>query len=129
MFASETRIANHRLLSRLGQSACLSHAIALDDMFDNGNDFVVGKSSVKENGPSTLGKRFFALQTVEQACGFRTILGIIPGTHADIFSAANAVLGAIFIRTAKLLQVVHDCKGERKLPKRKGLRERAKDTN
>jgi len=30
------------------------------------------------------------------------------GTNADIFFASNTVFGAIFILTAKLIEVVHD---------------------
>jgi hypothetical protein len=105
MLACEASIADHRLLSRFGQSAGLSHAVAFNDVLNNGDDLVFGKPSVEENGAAMLGKSLFANQTPEEPCFF---ILTVPGADADISCAPNAVFRALFILTTKLLQVDHD---------------------
>jgi hypothetical protein len=122
-------VPDHCVLMSFGQPAGLSHAVAFNDMLNDGNHLVVGKARIKKDGSSAFGKGLFALQTVEQPCGLLTILGVIPGSHADIFASTNPVLGAIFILTTKLLQVVHENNSVRKLTKSKDLRERTQNTN
>ena len=42
MVAGKSSVPNDRLMMNLGQAAGLSHAIAFDDVFVNGNDGFVG---------------------------------------------------------------------------------------
>jgi len=43
-------------MMNFGQATGLSHAIAFDDVFMNGNDGFVGQGRTKKNGSSAFGK-------------------------------------------------------------------------
>jgi len=60
-------------------------AIAFDDVFDNGNNFVFGQSGVEKNRAAVFGKALFTVQTIQEV-----------GSCGAIFSA-NAVFRAFFI--------------------------------
>jgi hypothetical protein len=74
-------------------------------VFDDGNDFIVGQSGIKKNRSSSFGKIFFAVQAIQQSAA---LIFAVEGTHADIFTAPNAVERTLFIMAKKLLEIVHD---------------------
>jgi len=73
-------------------------------VFDDGHDFIFGKSGVEKNRSAMFGKALFAHFALQEA-GVVLTVGVF---NADIFSVSNAEGGAIFIRAAKLFQVVDD---------------------
>jgi len=60
MFASETSVTNDGVWINFHQSTGLSHAIAIDDVFADGNDGIFGQSGAEKNGAVVFGKAFVA---------------------------------------------------------------------
>jgi hypothetical protein len=104
MLTGKPRVPNDRLMMNFCQATGLSHAIAFGDVFVNGNDGFVGESGIEKDGSATFGEGFFAMGAIQQAGIFLTV----SEAYADIFCASHAVFRTLFIRTEKVLQVVHD---------------------
>jgi hypothetical protein len=81
VFASKTGVAKHGIQIRLGQAARLSHAIALHDVFDNGDDRVFGQARCEKEGAAMLGKLLFVDQTPEKAS---LLMGTVPNSIGKI---------------------------------------------
>jgi len=104
MFASEPGVTNDGVWINFHQSTSLSHAIAFDDVFDDGNDGIFGQSGAEKNGALVFGKTFFANPALEQA-GVIFAIGV---ANKDIVASSDALFGADFMRAVKLMQIVHD---------------------
>jgi len=86
-------------------------------VFDDGHDFIFGQSGVEKDRSAVFGKALFAHFALQES-GVVSTVGVF---HADIFSVANAEGGALFIRAAKLLQVVHDKACRYQVPRKQEL--------
>ena len=73
-------------------------------MFDNGNDFFFRQAGVKKDCSTAFGKAGVAAATPQQP----GVVGTVRVPNTDIFFAPKTVFGAIFIRAAKLVEVVID---------------------
>ena len=95
----------------LFQTTCFSHAVSLDDVFEEGNDGFFRQPRVEKNRSTVFGKAFFTNQAIQQSGVGRTVCG----ADSDIILTPNTVFGAVFILAAKVFQVVHDCSPEIKV--------------
>jgi len=73
-------------------------------VFDDGHNFIFGQAGVEKDRSAMFGKTLFAYFALQES-GVVLTVGIF---NADIFSVANAEGGTLFIRAAKLFQIVHD---------------------
>jgi len=73
-------------------------------VFDDGDDFFFGQSRVEKDGAAAFGEALIATATPQQS----GVIGTVEVSNTDIFCSANAVLGAIFIRAAKLVEGIRD---------------------
>jgi hypothetical protein len=64
MFTSEPGVPDHRLQVNFLQATCFSHPIALDDMFEKGNNGFFRQSRVEKNRSPMLRELLFANQAV-----------------------------------------------------------------
>jgi hypothetical protein len=87
------------------QTPCFPHSAPLGDVLENGHDLFLRHPAVKKNRPLAFGKLFPARQTIQQPS---IVIFSIPGAHADIIFAPNAMFFAVFIQAAKVFQVIHD---------------------
>jgi hypothetical protein len=105
MVAREPGIANDCVGIDIHEATGFAHSIAFDDMFDDRHDFVFGQARVEEDRSSVFRKTLFTDFALQKS----SIIGSVGIADADIFSTANAVLETLFILTAKLLQIIHNC--------------------
>jgi hypothetical protein len=124
VFTGKFCVTNYRLQMNFFQTACFSHSISLDDVFEDGNDGFFRQPRIKKDRSPVFGEWFFANQTVQQSGVVRTVCG----ADADISFATNTVFGAVFILTAKVLQVVHDPSKKSKSLLRQKLVKQQKNT-
>ena len=76
----------------------------LRQLFEEGDNGLLRETGIGKNSAATFGKFLVTFEAIEQANVF---VFSIKGADADIFSAANAVLGAVFIQATKLIEIVH----------------------
>jgi hypothetical protein len=107
VLSGEFCIATDGIGFDIEESSGFSHSASFDDVFDDGDDFFFGQTRVEKNGASPFGEAFVARATPQQS----GVIGTVGISNADIFCAANAELGAIFIGTAKLVEVIRDRNG------------------
>ena len=73
-------------------------------MFDDGHNFIFRQSGVEKDRAAMFGEALFAHGALQKS-GVVLTVGVF---NSDIFSVSNAEGGALFIRAAKLFQVVHN---------------------
>ena len=104
MLACEFRVTDDGIGIDIRESRRLSHATAFDDMFDDGNHFFFRQARVEKDRSTIFGKALIATAAPQQS----GVVGTVGVPNTDIFGSANAELGALFIRAAKLIEVVID---------------------
>ena len=104
VFACPLGIAADGIGGNIEESSCFSHSASFVDVFDEGDDFIFGQSSVEKDGSTPFGESFVAGAAPQQS----GVVGTVGAANADIFGSANAELGAMFIGTTKLIEVVRE---------------------
>lgn len=105
MFACQFDITTDGILTHSDQSSRFANTDTFDGVFDDGDDFVFRQSAVEKDGATMFGKPLFAYLALEES----GIIGSVGIANTDISGSTNAEFGTLFILTAKLVQVVHDC--------------------
>jgi hypothetical protein len=104
MFASKSGVATRSIVIDSDQATSFPHAVTFDDVFDDGDDGIRRQAGVEKDRSATLGKALFANPASQQP----GIVGTVSVLNVDISLAPFAVLGTLYIMTAKLVQIVHD---------------------